>query len=175
MGTIKKHFPVKLVIGLIFKDNKIYVKAKSLLERKFGPIDFESQTLDFSHTDYYEKEFGKGLKRAFVSFKKLISPDQLPAVKTITNHFEARLSRNTLRRINIDPGYLELSKFVLATTKDYKHRIYLRTGIYAEITLFYRRGSFCPWEWTYPDYRTDAYIKIFNKIRQIYVEQIKNK
>ena len=175
MGTIKKHLPVKLVIGLIFKDNKIYVKVKSLLERKFGPIDFESQTLDFIHTDYYEKEFGKGLKRAFVSFKKLISPHQLPTIKTNTNHFEARFSQNKLRRINIDPGYLELSKFVLATTKDYRHRMYLGGGIYAEITLFYRRGSFCPWEWTYPDYRTDAYIKIFNTLRQTYVEQIKKK
>lgn len=175
MGTIKKHVPVKLVIGLIFKHNNIYVKVKPLLERKFGPIDFESQTLDFIHTDYYEKEFGKGLKRAFVSFKKLILPHQLPAIKTTTNYFEARLSQNKLRRINIDPGYLELSKFVLATTKDYSHRIYLGGGIYAEITLFYRKGSFCPWEWTYPDYRTDAYIKIFNRIRQIYVEQIKNK
>ncbi len=175
MGTIKKHLPVKLVIGLIFKDSKIYGRTKSILERKFGRIDFESEALNFIHTDYYEKEFGKDLTRVFVSFKKLLPADRLPAIKIITNNFEARSSRNKLRRINIDPGYLELSKFVLATTKDYMHRIYLGDGIYAEITLFYRKGSFCPWEWTYPDYRTATYIKIFNKIRQIYFAQIKNK
>lgn len=171
MKSRKKHQPVKLIIGLIFKDNSVYSRAKAFLVRKFGRVDFESQTLDFTYTDYYEKEFGKGLKRAFISFKKLILPQQLAAIKTITNSLETRLSRNGSRRINIDPGYLELSKLVLATTKDYSHRIYLGKGIYAEVTLFYRRNTFCPWEWTYPDYRTEAYLKIFNRIRQIYIEQ----
>ncbi len=136
------------------------------MERKFGRIDFESEALNFIHTDYYEKEFGKDLTRVFVSFKKLIPADRLPAIKIITNNFEARSSRNKLRRINIDPGYLELSKFVLATTKDYMHRIYLGDGIYAEITLFYRKGSFCPWEWTYPDYRTPATHDFCREVRR---------
>ncbi|MDD5156105.1 MAG: DUF4416 family protein [Candidatus Omnitrophica bacterium] len=173
MGRPKKHQPVKLVIGLIFKDINIYARAKQLLEVRFGPVDFESQVLDFNYTDYYEKELGRSLKRAFISFKKLILPQHLPAIKIIANRLETRLSLDKSRRINIDPGYLELPKFVLATTKDYSHRIYLGSGIYAEITLFYKGGSFCPAEWAYPDYRTDAYIQIFNKIREIYAQQVK--
>jgi len=173
MGTLKKHLPVKLVIGFIFKDTKVYAKAKSVLKIRFGLIDFESQILDFVHTDYYEKEFGKKLKRGFVSFQKLISPDELSAIKITTNKIEVRLSHQKLRRINIDPGYLDLSKLVLATTKDYKHRIYLSQGIWAEVTLFYQGNTFRPWEWTYPDYQTEAYTNIFNSIRKIYVEQVK--
>ncbi len=171
MGTIKKHLPVKLVIGLIFKDNNIYARVKQLLERKFGPVDFESQILDFVYTDYYEKELGRDLKRVFISFKDLIPPQELTRIKITTNSMEKRISKEASRLINIDPGYLDLAKLVLATTKDYKHRIYLNRGIYAEITLFYEGRSFKPWDWTYPDYKTPEYIAIFNRVRNIYTRQ----
>lgn len=175
MGQIKRHQPVKLIIGFIFKEEDILNKAETILERQFGKIDFTSQILLFGHTSYYEKEFGKDLKRRFISFKELISPCGLPKIKIITNKIEHKLSINKCRLINIDPGYLNLSKLVLASTKDYKHRIYLNKGIYAEVTLFYQNKAFQYWEWTYPDYKTAEYTTIFNEIREIYAEQIKNK
>jgi hypothetical protein len=171
MGQIKKLFPVKLVIGFIFKEENTLNKAKFFLERRFGKIDFESQVLNFTHTDYYEKEFGLNLKRKFVSFKKLIPPQDLTKIKLITNQIENKLSKGGCRLINIDPGYLDLAKLILASTKDYSHRIYLNRGIYAEVTLFYQNKTFKPREWTYPDYKTDAYIDIFNQLRQIYIKQ----
>jgi len=172
MGKIKKHNSVKLVFGFIFKEEAVFNKAKIILERQFGKIDFQSQRLTFNHTDYYEKEFGKNLLRRFVSFKKLIPPQNLARIKIITNKIEQKLSIGQNRSINIDPGYLDLAKLVLVSTKDYKHRIYLGSGIYAEITLFYENKSFKSWDWTYPDYRTEEYITIFNQIRQMYVNQI---
>lgn len=175
MGRIKRHQAVKLTIGFIFKEESIYQESKVILEKRFGKIDFESQTLPFCHTDYYEKEFGKDLKRKLVSFKKLIEPCDLPKVKIITNKIEKELSTGVSRTINIDPGYLDFSKLILASTKDYRHRIYLNRGIYAEVTLFYQEKTFKSWEWTYPDYKTSDYIAIFNRIRQIYAEQIKEK
>lgn len=173
MLTIKKHIPVKLIIGFIFKEGHICDNAKIVLQRYFGKIDFESPLFDFNHTDYYEKEFGKPLKRKFVSFKKLILAQNLPKIKITTNKIEKGLSQGASRLINIDPGYLDLSKLVLASTKDYRHRIYLDRGIYSEVTLFYQNRTFNPWEWTYPDYKTSEYIAIFNQIRKIYSEQIK--
>jgi len=165
---------VKLIIGFIFKENEFYLKAINPLTRHFGNIDFESREIPFNHTQYYQKEFGKNLKRKFISFAKLIPPEKLAKIKALTNIIEKKLSsKGDLRRINIDPGYLDLAKVVLATTKDYKHRIYLNSGIYAEVTLFYRNKSFNPWEWTYPDYRTAEYLEIFNKIRQIYAQNTK--
>lgn len=173
MGRIRKHQAVKLVIGFIFQDENALDKAKNVLKRRFGKIDFESQALAFIHSDYYETEFGKDLKRKFVSFEKLIRPQNLPQIKINTNIIEGKLSKQGLRLINIDPGYLDMAKLILASTKDYKHRVYLDKGIYAEITLFYQNKSFTPWEWTYPDYKSSDYIGIFNQIRSIYSQQAK--
>ena len=173
MGKIKRHQPVKLITGFIFKEDNILNQAKIILVRRFGKIDFESPTLPFVHTDYYEQEFGKDLKRQFVSFKKLIEPSALPKIKNITNQIEKKFSCGASRLINIDPGYLDLSKLILASTKDFKHRIYLNRGIYAEVALFYQNKTFNSWEWTYPDYKTSEYIEIFNTMRHIYSGQIK--
>ncbi len=163
---------VKLFIGFIFASEEIYLKTKRKLIRKFGQSDFESQTLPFNHTQYYQKEFGINLKRKFLSFKRLIKAETLAQIKIITNKIEQGLTHQGKRQINIDPGILSLSKIILATTKDYKHRIYLAKGIYAEVTLYYQDKSFQPWEWTYPDYKTPEYIKIFNHIREIYSHQL---
>lgn len=163
---------VKLIAGFIFKEETVFQKARFIVEKYFGSIDFQSQPLNFTHTDYYRKEFGDGLYKRIVSFRKLIPPQKLPEAKILTNKAEKRLSSLRKRRVNIDPGYLDLSKLVLASTKDYAHRIYLNKGIYAEVTLFYRHKSFAAWECTYPDYRTPQYLAIFNQIRQIYSAQL---
>jgi len=175
VGKIRKQNPVKLVIGFIFSQKATSEKAKAILQRRLGRIDFESDLLEFNHTDYYEKEFGKNLKRKFIAFQKLIPPQDLAKIKIMTNRVEEKLARWGSRRINIDPGYLDLSKLVLASTKDYKHRIYQDKGIYAEVTLYYQNRSFNSWEWTYPDYKTAEYIAIFNRLREIYAQQIKDK
>ncbi len=175
MGKISRPSPAKLTIGFIFKEPSVYNKAKIILEKRFGGTDFESQTLSFSYTDYYEAEFGRGLKRRFASFKGLIPPEGLPKIKIFTNKVERKLSNGGPRLINIDPGYLNLAKLILASTKDYSHRIYLNNGIFSEVTLSFKNKSFRPLEWTYPDYKTAEYIAIFNQIRQIYAKQIKGK
>ena len=175
MGAIKKHPPVKLIVGFIFKEEAVLEKAKIFLEKRFGKIDFASPSLPFIHTDYYAREFGRPLKRSFISFKRLIAAESLAKIKIITNQLEKKMSRQERRSINIDPGYLDLSKLVLATTKDYQHRTYLNSGIYAEVTLFYQAGTFKPWEWTYPDYKTPEYLAILNQIRETYLYQLKER
>jgi len=172
MGQVKKSNPVKLVVGLIFKDESVLTKAELVLKNKFGSIDFESSTLPFNFTDYYEAEFGLGLKKKFLSFSKLIYPQELAKIKLFTNKVENKLSKNGCRLVNIDPGYLDLAKYILATTKDYIHRIYLNKGIFAEITLYFKNNAFLPGEWTYRDYKTKEYNDILIKIRQIYETQL---
>ena len=168
MGKVRKYNPVKLIFGFIYSDEAVFVKAKTRLKRKFGKQDFESAAIDFNYTDYYEKEMGGGLKRRFISFRKLIPIVELYRIKLYANRLESRFLNGLNRKINIDPGYLDLAKLVLASTKDYAHRIYLRKGIFAEVTLSYRGDSFTPNEWTYPDYRSKEYIDIFNQIRALY-------
>jgi len=174
MGSTQKEHRVKLITGLIYRDSEQYLAIKPFLLRAFGPIDYESEELAFSHTDYYENELGTGLKRRFLSFSRLIPPQKLAGIKVRTNKFEKQKALKGKRTINIDPGYLDMAKLVMASTKDFCHRIYLDHNIFAEVTLVYKKDSFTFWDWTYPDYRTAKYIDIFNHIRQTYEQQICN-
>lgn len=172
MGRVRKPEDVKLITGLISADPGLFHKIKSLLEKRLNnTVDFESPVLDFTHTDYYEKEMGRGLKRKFFSFKKKVGPDNIEKVKLLTNAIEKKTSVNGKRTVNIDPGYLDLSKLVLFSTKDYSHRIYIKRGIFAEVTLFYKDKKFNPWPWTYPDYKTGEYLSVFESIRDLYKTQ----
>jgi Domain of unknown function (DUF4416) len=173
MSRLIPHKKVKLTIGFIFKEDAVIEMAQSLISRKMGYFDSESAIFDFNHTDYYRQEFGENLKRKFVSLKRLVNPEDIYKIKLISNKIENRISESGKRLINIDPGYITESKLVFLTTKDYGHRIYLRKGIYAEITLKFQDGTFRPLETTYPDYRSEDYIKFFNNVRAVYRENIR--
>ncbi|MFH1753355.1 MAG: DUF4416 family protein [Candidatus Omnitrophota bacterium] len=175
MGKIGIPERIKIVAGFIFNDLAVFDRTIASISKKLGPVDHKSEIFDFDYTDYYEEEMGKGLKRSFVSFERLRRPDRVWELKNFTNKIETGSSHSGRRRINIDPGYLTLSKLVLLTTKDYAHRIYLGGGIYSEITLFYKDGSYRPWEWTYPDYATQDYISFFKSVRESYSNQAKAK
>jgi len=173
MGKIKKPELVKLIVGMLSASEELFDLAQERLKDRFGNIDFVSEILPFDATNYYCEEIGSPIMRKFISFEKLISPDELADIKIFTNLLEEEFSVESKRRINLDPGYISLSKLVLATTKDYQHRIYLRDGIYAEVTLRFKSKRFQTWEWTYPDYKTKAYHKIFLYIRNVYVNQLR--
>ena len=165
MGKVRESLPVKLIIGMIAPDEPGFDHAQGVLTEKYGELDYESPVLPFDRTDYYAQEMGEKLLRKFISFKNLFPPDSLSDIKLYTNELEERLSNAGRRTINLDPGYITQAKPVLATTKNHIHRIYIGKGIYAEITLFYKEGSFRPFPWTYPDYRKSEYLKIFEEIR----------
>ncbi len=171
MGLITPAAPVKLFVGMISGRTTLFDEVRRPLVTRFGPIDLESPVYSWTHTTYYEKEMGPDLKRQFLFFKQPVPPDALHEIKRFTNELEQRLTQSSsegpLRQINLDPGYLAPSKIVLATTKDYSHRIYLRDGIYAEVTLMYQGKSFIPLPHTYPDFRLEEYIALFNQARKL--------
>ena len=173
MGRPVRHIPVKLAVGLISRKPSQFTAATRILEKKFGKIDRETDLLDFSCTRYYQKEFGQNLKRKFLSFKNLIALKQDFGIKLYTNKIERRLSENSRRTINIDPGYVSLAKLILFTTKNRSHRIYADEGIYKDLELVFAKGTFRPLEWTYPDYRTKKYIAFFNSVRELYLSQVR--
>ncbi|MDP8214705.1 MAG: DUF4416 family protein [Candidatus Euphemobacter frigidus] len=171
MGEIKISDPVKLICGLLAADPVWLSRAREALAGRFGPIDLESEIIPFDFTSYYEKELGPEILRRYVSFGELISPEDLSAIKLTTNRMEEDLSESGVRRVNLDPGYVDLSKMVLATTKDATYRVYLFDGIFAQSTYYFQGGTYHPWEWTYADYRTDAAISFFNRVRSDYKKQ----
>ena len=175
MGEIKKHPPVKLIVGMIAADTGLFSSAETALSERYGLTDSQSSILPFDYTDYYTEEMGPDLARKFISFAELIQPEEIVEIKSSTNDLEREFlcPDSNKRRINLDPGYVSAAKLVLATTKDHIHRIHLRNGIYAETTLRMESKTFRPWQWTYPDYRSKEYIEIFNEIRRIYMDQLR--
>lgn len=163
-----KNPKIKLIVGLLSKDIEKFSSVKEILAKKFGPIDLESPVWDFSKTHYYDDELGTPIKRKFLSFAQLIDDISLYKVKNYTRSIERIFMENQKRGINIDPGYVNYSKLVLFTTKDYSHRIYLGCGIYGEVTLKYEKNSFSPWPWTYPDYASGSHVEFFNNVRRLY-------
>ena len=162
----------KLFIGLLFNTEELLSAAERILFKKFGEIDFRSGYIPFANTDYYD-EIGPGLKKIFLSFKRLIRRDDIVSIKLFTNRTEKRISGKGARRINIDPGYLTLSNVYLATCKEFFHRVYLGRGVYLENEYRFTARNYQPWEWTYPDYRKHEYINFFHETRKLYQKQIR--
>ncbi len=177
MGRIKPPRPAKLICGLICGDPDLMARARGLLDKQVGKIEAVSDIWPFDQTDYYKEEMGGDLKRQFVSFAGLVQVDRLPDIKRLTNQLEQRIADEVLdpeipRPINLDPGYLTLSKLVLATTKDYSHRLYLEGGIYGEVTLHYESAGWQVWPWTYPDYAAPTYHTFLTQVREALKEQL---
>lgn len=173
MLTLNHPKKVKLICGFIYKEECVYTLVKTLLTKKYGSIDFESSIIPFTFTNYYCKETGHDLLRRFISFEKLIAPRDIVKIKLYCIKLERKYAPNKKRKINIDPGYIHDAKLVLSTTKDFSHRIYLDKGIYAEVTLYYTRNTWTDLPWTFPDYRTPEYKTIFQRLRTLYLTQIK--
>lgn len=169
MGNLNLPEEGKLFCGLLIFPSLDIDMIHKALEDLFGPIDSVSEIFPFDFSDYYAPEMGTGLRRQFVSFEKTVPMDTLAEVKTHTNILEKRWMIEEKRRVNIDPGYLSLSQVVLASTKNFFHRIYLRDGIYAEVTLHYRKKKgWTPFEWTYPDYQSETALSFLSHLRTIY-------
>jgi len=166
--------PVKLFVSVIAADRGRMAEVIGELAGAFGQPDFVSEVLPFEYTDYYTAEMGTGLVRRFVTFERLIRPEELPAVKLCTNALEERFSEGGARRVNIDPGYVARQHLILATGKGYSHRPYIGRGIYADVTLEYRKETYRPFAWTYPDYRAERTVAMLNALRRRYVIQLKN-
>jgi hypothetical protein len=174
MGHIRPHQPVKLIASLLTHQLDLLPAVEQALEQHLGPIDYRSALLPFDMTSYYADEFGPSLQRVIVTFERLCNADSLAGVKRLTNELEQDWAPEGRRQVNIDPGYIALGKFILATTKDQSHRIDIGQGIFAEVTLRYRHGTFERWEWTYPDYSSAPYIALFNQLRHAYQLQLKS-
>jgi hypothetical protein len=177
MGTPTPPQPVKLLIALLSADAELFTVAIAPLQRRYGLIDLKSEVFPWRTTNYYREEMGDALLRQFVSFAELISPEDLVRIKLETNALESTLADTTApqspRRVNLDPGYLDAAKLVLASTKNQAHRLYLSQGIYAEVTLLYHHKAFHPFIYTYEDYRWPETHAFLQQVRKRYLEQLR--
>ncbi len=160
--------PAKLVIGALFNQRALLRTVVDELTRTFGPLDLLSPWFSFDYTEYYDREMGSPLFRRVLVFENLVGQEALVEVKLRTNALEQVLSHRGARPVNLDPGYLLLERFVLATGKNFSHRIYLGQGIYADLTLIYQQGKYRTLPWTYPDYASSELQGFLLKVRSKY-------
>lgn len=163
--------PVKLFVGILYSDLTRLEQVMALLNERPGKIDYKSPEFEFTVSEYYREEMGWPIFRKFVSFLKLINPKELASIKITTNEIEERLSTEGKRPVNLDPGYMDYNKVVLASAKFNAQKIYLNHGIYADPTLWYEKGKFEPYPFAFPDFKTNLYEKTFLHIRALYKGQ----
>jgi len=167
---------VKLICGIMASNDSIIHKAEESLLQLYGDIDSSSPLFPFDLTDYYEKQMGGNLKRIFLSFEKLIEPERLSAIKQETIRLERKIreeSQAALRIANLDPGYLTPSSLIMATAKDFAHRVPLKEGIYAHLEFLFGKDEIRTLDWTYPDYKSKGYQEYFLGVRRIYLSQLR--
>jgi len=172
MNRVKESEPALLFVGMLYSDPAVLNHVQQTLEREFGGALLVSPSSKWDYSLHYKDELGWPLLRQFVFFKNVIDPETLADIKVKTNEIEDSFSDNGKRQINLDPGYLTLAKIVLASTKNYAHRVYLRKGIYGEITLFYQDGIFKPHIFTYRDYQEKSCIDMFMHARKLFKKQL---
>jgi hypothetical protein len=166
--------PAKIISSLFSPERECIERVITHLSGIYGPVDWLSPELFFDRTRYYAREMGWPLYRRFISFERLVPPDRIVEIKLKTNEIEGQYLREGNRGINIDPGCISAERLILATGKNYVHRVYLSKGIYADLTLVFQKGSFKPVAWTYPDYADPEVIGYLNGVRKRYMEQLKS-
>jgi hypothetical protein len=176
MAQIRPPTRVKLFVGVLTSIPSLLPEIEARLSTLFGPVDSRSDLFLFDQTHYYDEEMGSPIHRLFFSFATLIDPSEIAGIKVQTNELESAIASECSgikRPVNLDPGYLEQSKIVLASTKNFFHRILLSSGIYAEVTLHYQEGGWQNFPWTFPDYKSDNYRGFFSSLRVLYRKQLK--
>ena len=174
MSKPKEPLPAKLGIGLIYREKAAALSGWPTIEKTWGAIDFLSEVRPFDYTGYYEEEMGRPLYRRWAFFRELVSQGRLPDLKWQALEIERQWAVNEKRRLNLDPGLITAERLVLATGKNFSHRIYLGKGIFGDLTLIFLKGTYQSLPWTYPDYKDEWAIGMFNKIREKYLRDIAN-
>jgi hypothetical protein len=177
MGEVHLHRPVLRLLAAFSRHPAALDWARTQAESAWGPVALEGPRFAFTETDYYEPTMGPGLAKTFWAFERPADPAELAAWKLAANDWEAQyaaIGRHAEPRpLNLDPGYLTSGKLVLASTKDHAHRIYLRDGVFAEVTLYYKDGAWREREWTFPDYRRAEYHAFFDRCRTLLREKLR--
>ena len=175
MGQVYDFEREKLIVGVIYNDWEIYERAVAMLKAEFGEIDGESERFSFSRefSDYYDEELGGEGQRVIFSFCDTVDPARQAEIKQKTNEMEKELSRDGNRLINLDPGFINHGRLMLATTKKAGFRIPLSDGIYTELTLFWAKGAWHKLPWSYRDYQSERVQKFLTETRKRYLEQRK--
>ena len=176
MALTRPFPPAKLVCGIIAGEERTFDLAEAALSGLYGAVDVRSGRHPFDFSDYYEPQMGPGLRRGFLSFSSLVPPESLSGIKVRTNALEEdiRLAADAPRRaVNLDPGIITAAALVMATAKDFAHRVPLRDGVYGHLELLFSKQGIRLLDWNYPDFRDGRYAAFFLEARRRLLSALK--
>jgi hypothetical protein len=156
---------VKLFVAMLTPRESDIEPIVQMLSEVFGSVDFVGPAHPFDVTDYYQDEMGPNLTRRIVSFNGPHHADILVGTKLACIELEKALSLDGKRTVNLDIGYLDHNKIVLASTKGAGQKVYIDSGIYADLIARYTHGSYKPFEWSFPDFKDGRYDQEFATVR----------
>jgi hypothetical protein len=165
---------VKYLVAVLWADEDALPDAYEQMIAQWGVIEFSGLDRLFDLTDYYEPEMGANLYRRLVAFETLRCPGELADAKRACIAIEEALAGPNGRRVNLDIGYLDHNKVVLASVKAAGQKIYLANGIYADLVARYADGRYQPFSWTFPDFKDGRYDEELGLLRKAYLAQIKS-
>jgi hypothetical protein len=169
MARIQKASPGRLVISIVHSSRDALADALTQLERRFGRVQCETIDIPHANGEEYREEMGDSLQRRFFSFENLIQRDSLVEVKEFCHRVESQLGDHihdyTFRTVNVDPMLVTPANLVLASHREFNHRIYLGSGVFGEVCLIWSRGKYCRLPWTDPDFCHDEAIDFFVRVR----------
>ena len=169
MSAIRFVEPVVRFCAVITRHPVARQWAMSRLAQRWGEASVCSSEIPFEAGGYYTASMGSELQKSLIAVTGFTDPGGLADWKTQTNQWEQEYTESSRhheeRPLNLDPGYMTQAKLVLATTKDRDHRLYLRDGMFAEVTLTYVGKAWQHHRWTYPSYRTEEVANFANQCR----------
>jgi len=162
--------PAKLFAAIRCLDIEKRMQAERLLKKRFGDADYRTKEIPIP-IDLYEQGNRPILTMVLISYKKLITREDIVKVKQITHEIEKKVCKANEMNFSVDPGYLTLSNVYLASFKEFFHRTYVRKGVYLENLYRYLAKRYQPWEWTPPEYRKPEALFFFHEMRRLYCNQ----
>jgi hypothetical protein len=171
MADIKDVMPVKYFVAVLYSNAERFDDALRRLVDRWGRVDVTGTERRFDVTDYYEPEMGNPLFRKLASFEKLFDPMLIVDMKLECNDIERQLSVAGKRTVNLDAGYLDHNKVLLASAKEAGQKVYLGKGIYADLSGRYKGDRYQPFEWSFPDFRDGRYDADLLNMRAAYMLQ----
>ena len=172
MARIIKPPPGRLIVSIMYTTMDALADGLTSLEKKFGRVQFETLEIECDQAKQYKEEMGRILARRFYSFDKMVPRDFLPEAKTCCHKIETQLADTVdgypFRAVNVDPGILSPTALIMASHREQPHRIYMRDGVYGELTLIHAHDKFCRLPWTESDYCDDEAITFFERVRQTF-------
>lgn len=169
MARVQEPDKGRVIISVMYSSMDAIADALKVLERKFGPVQYETLEITCQKNDMYREEMGEGLLRRFFSFEKMVSRESLAEIKKTCHKIEPEFADHVqgydFRAVNVDPGILTPNNLVMASHRELNHRIYLNDGVFGEVTLIYSKGCFRRLPWTHPDFCENEAIDFFTRVR----------